>query len=177
MARRRKTNSKSYNVRSDQRDDSYTIANTRPEPLPAVLSGPPDVFILPRSSLNLRFVEDRRTWYPTPFRPAATLRGPNYKLRVVSPPPYAKRPAKAAKGRLGRVAHPGLRPEALQLHRPGWAGPPVHVGFKTPASVMICVRREQRKEVLFAKSKGRAPGRPKRRPRKNSYSSISCRRT
>lgn len=46
--------------------------------------------------------------------------------------------------------------------------------FEEPRRVLICVRRQSRKEVLFAKRKaGRGGMRP---PRRNYWSSISCKR-
>lgn len=46
--------------------------------------------------------------------------------------------------------------------------------FEEPRKVLICIRRQSRKEVLFAKRKaGRGGMRP---PRRNAWSSISCRR-
>lgn len=47
------------------------------------------------------------------------------------------------------------------------------VKFQDPSGVLICVRRKVRREVLHAK--GRAGGRV-RRPRRNEWSNISCRR-
>lgn len=45
--------------------------------------------------------------------------------------------------------------------------------FKIPKTTAVCVRREIRKQVIHAK--GRA-GTKVRRPRRNAFSSISCRR-
>jgi len=44
--------------------------------------------------------------------------------------------------------------------------------FSVPKRVSICVRRKERREVLFAKGKG---GGGKRHPRRNYWSSVSCR--
>lgn len=48
------------------------------------------------------------------------------------------------------------------------------LAFAGPASVAICVRRSRRREVMFALRKGGRRG--QRRPRRNWYSSIRCRR-
>lgn len=46
--------------------------------------------------------------------------------------------------------------------------------FTEPRLVDICVRRAKRKEVLFAKRKAGKSG--QRKPKRNYWSSISCRR-
>lgn len=46
--------------------------------------------------------------------------------------------------------------------------------FSFPKEIPVCVRREQRKEVLHAL--GRVGGGPRRRPRRNLLSNISCKR-
>lgn len=51
------------------------------------------------------------------------------------------------------------------------------IGFEDPSRVMICVRRKQRREVIFAKKLGGAAGRRKRRfkpPSRNYYSDVDC---
>ena len=47
-------------------------------------------------------------------------------------------------------------------------------GFVDPLSVNICVRRQRRKEVMFATRRAGKVG--QRRPRRTPFSSISCRR-
>lgn len=47
-------------------------------------------------------------------------------------------------------------------------------GFVEPQSVNICVRRQRRKEVMFATRRAGKVG--QRRPRRTPFSSISCRR-
>lgn len=49
------------------------------------------------------------------------------------------------------------------------------LAFAKPSKVMLCVRRESRRQVLHAK--GVAGSRGLRRPRFNEFSEISCRRT
>lgn len=52
---------------------------------------------------------------------------------------------------------------------------PTHtIGFKQPDKVLICVRRKQRREILFAKNKTGRGG--QKRPHYSYYSTIHCRR-
>lgn len=50
---------------------------------------------------------------------------------------------------------------------------PARIRFAVPPEVLTCVRRKQRKEVLFAKGVGGQRGR-KRRPRFTPHSKVSC---
>lgn len=45
------------------------------------------------------------------------------------------------------------------------------ISFAVPAKVALCVRRKQRREVLFATGKG---GGRHKRPRKNLFSNVRC---
>lgn len=102
---------------------------------------------------NLLEVEDRRAWSPGAAAPP--LDYPQARLITGSPARLAA--ARARPGRHGRV-------ETFS---------PV-VRFRSPGAVNICVRRQRRKQVLFAKG---FYGRAKlRRPTRNAFSSISCRR-
>lgn len=47
------------------------------------------------------------------------------------------------------------------------------VSFAMPKKVALCVRRQRRREVLFAAGVGGARGR-KRPPRRNEFSDVSC---
>lgn len=44
--------------------------------------------------------------------------------------------------------------------------------FEKPAFVARCVRRKERREVIFAK--GKSGGGARRRPRRNFYSGVKC---
>lgn len=105
---------------------------------------------------DLRPLEDRRTWDPEGFfRPARTFTGrparvtPNVnKNRRFGPDPFS---------RLRRF--PGMVKDAL--------------GFNIPRDVVICARRQIRKQVLHAfrktgKGKGRKP------PKFNYWSKVRC---
>lgn len=75
--------------------------------------------------------------------------------------PYRPWPAKRRSGstRIGLVIRSPVRVS--------WHG----VGFRDPTSVMICIRRKIRREVMHAL--GAAGGRV-RRPRRNFYSNVRC---
>lgn len=46
------------------------------------------------------------------------------------------------------------------------------LSFSVPKHVSLCVRRKQRREVMFAT--GRSGGGPRRRPKFNHWSRVSC---
>lgn len=94
----------------------------------------------------LTAIEDRRTYHPLKVqRPARTISG--HPSGPVTP---KKTPTRSR----AFVAH-GLK-------------------FPDPTGrVVICVRRKQRREVLFAKKKTRAGARARAR-RRNWYSNIGC---
>lgn len=98
----------------------------------------------------LREVEDRRDYHPLGrFRAARQLSGHPVERNVI-------------------------KPTRLNKARPFLAhSVPIGIKFKAPKKTALCVRREQRKEVLFAKKKTRAGSRGKKH--RNWYSSISCR--
>lgn len=51
---------------------------------------------------------------------------------------------------------------------------PTHVSFHAPKKVLICVRRQRRKEIMHAfKRAGKGGHRP---PRRNWFSDVSCKR-
>jgi len=107
----------------------------------------------------LREVEDRRAWYPsdvapaTGYSPARTFSGRPARLRVQTP----VRRSEARFRPLVRLSYPSAR-----------------IGFQEPRDVVICVRRSRRREVLHAL--GVAGSRGLRRPRRNAFSAITCRR-
>lgn len=106
-------------------------------------------------SAPLTDLEDRRAFYPgdlpTNWAPARTVGGTAARLRVV----------------------PGARPRSLPTTQARTLWPSAAIGFQNPPSVLICVRRQRRREVLHAIG---AAGTRVRRPTRNEYSSISCRR-
>lgn len=86
-----------------------------------------------------------------------------------------------------RQYHPERRlrpPVSVQRHhrrlleqpRPRTLGalqPFAKMKFAVPKGVAVCVRRKQRKEVLFAKRRA-GKGGPKRKPRFNEWSRVKC---
>lgn len=54
-----------------------------------------------------------------------------------------------------------------------WALPHT-VGFAEPKRVAVCVRRKERKEVLFAKALTKKGGRGGGRRRRNEWSNVKC---
>lgn len=97
--------------------------------------------------------EDRRQFHPD---------------GVYSPPRRLDRPrAKIVVRARSRVA------PAPQSVRPA-AVPRAFLSFDVPQKVLICVRRKIRKEVLHAFHKTGKSG--QRKPRRNLYSDISCKR-
>lgn len=107
----------------------------------------------PRQLLGLSTIwrdhEDRRQFNPGVKWPQAVWKTPRVTMRP-----------KAAKAR-ARSSGPSL-----------FHGPEVHT-FDVPRSTMICVRRNQRKEVLHAKG---VAGSKVRRPKRNAWSGVSCKR-
>lgn len=91
--------------------------------------------------------EDRRRHHPDGYhRPALTV-GQHTKLQLVRQPASARHLAQQ------KYPDPRLR-------------------FKAPERVLICVRRHQRKEVMFATNKAGRGG--QRRPTRNNYTNIHC---
>lgn len=94
------------------------------------------------ASTLLREIEDRRTFHPEQAQRAA---------RSFSSPRHK---LTIPKKHLGNIKLPSA------------------IGFKDPDRVLICVRRKQRREVLFAKKKHRKGAGGKKR--RNWYSTIQC---
>lgn len=102
----------------------------------------------PLSSLPVLEVEDRRTFHPErDFRPSRSLSGNAITVSGDN----------VNKVRTTRRGPKYLPPGGRHL-------------FVAPRGVAICVRRKQRREVLFAKRRTRAGG----AKRKNFYSNVRC---
>lgn len=76
-------------------------------------------------------------------------------------PEGLQRPARAFKKAQHKLVAPKTRSSKV----------PQGVQFYTPGTILICVRRAVRREVLFAKNKG---GGRHKRPRRNHYSDVQC---
>lgn len=105
---------------------------------------------------SLTQFEDRRQWHPEgTYAPARSFSQSRHRL-VAARPKISARPPRLSKRYSQRLYSP--------THR---------IAFSNPSRVLICVRRQQRREVLHAFRKTGRGGH--RRPRYNHYSSISCR--
>lgn len=119
-----------------------------------------DVSIIPTQSVldfsplaDLLAIEDRRQWHPEePFEPARSARSLSDSFVVADPVRPTKRQA------------PG-RPLSISADV---------FRFKVPDNVAVCIRRKERREVLFAKRKT-GKGSRKRFRRRNYYTEVSCR--
>lgn len=106
---------------------------------------------------DLRLTEDRRFWSP----PTSSLSQD-----------LAWAPARRLGGSVARLALPARRsPPSKPSRRVLW--PSAAIGFEAPRSVVICIRRKIRREVIHARGIAGSRVRPGRR---GPYSSISCRR-
>lgn len=111
-------------------------------------------------SLSLSDVEDLRRFYPEDLRPALSRSGRFADLvdRNVNLSPSDMRRAPRPM-RWPVVSRPAVRQ-------------PLTYRFKAPRKVVVCVRRQQRREVLMAKGRG---GGGNRKPRWTERSHIYCR--
>lgn len=104
-------------------------------------------------------IEDRRLFHPLrQYRPPRRLDGTTARIGVAD-----RRPSRQqVKRSFATKQHHAIRSQTKGF-----------LTFQEPANVVVCVRRQRRKEVLFAT--GGAGKRSKRPPRRNAFSSISCR--
>jgi len=110
--------------------------------------------VSPIRSLRLQNFEDRRRWHPLGIAaPAKSFSSPRHRLVLTES--------------LGQSS-------VKKLNRNPFASLSSKISFKAPGSVLVCVRRRQRREVLHALRKAGKTG--QKRPRRSEYSSISCKR-
>lgn len=138
---------KSKSARRRNRRDAHPIS-TRSVPVPTSIQFVPSS----PNSTYLRTIEDRRTWTPTTVRSAASFNTPTH--RLVTGGPNVNRNKKSS------------RPTLFETL-------PTKIGFENPDSVLVCVRRSIRKQVLHALRKTGKKG--QKTPRFNVFSKISCR--
>lgn len=145
MARRRGKSSRGQRDTSDIASPNRELDRVLLTPVRLTMPSIPDLSPLPDS------FDDRRMWHPdSPFHPSMSMLGP-------LPAEIVEAPSRAPSRR------PGARPAA----RPGYKYP----AYSMPSKVAVCVRRNDRREVLFAKKKmGRGGG----RRRRNEQSKIRC---
>lgn len=94
---------------------------------------------------NVLALEDRRLWAPLEETPRGLFHRSS--RLVVTPYPNVNKSRAAV-------------------------SPPAGVSFAVPREVAVCVRRKQRREVLFAKRRTGKGARARRR--RNAWSDISC---
>lgn len=129
---------------------SSSIASRRLLQLPVPVALALRSVTLKTLSDRLTKIEDRRTWSPLgPKRSARSFNKAHHTLVVKKPR------LKSAANVFGALSH--------------------KVRFAAPRKVLVCVRRQARKEVIFAKGKN-GRGVRRRNPKRNWFSSVSCRR-
>lgn len=114
------------------------------------------------TSQPLRLYEDRRYWHPEgkTYAPARSFSQSRHRLRVFEQ-------------RTNQLQRRNTRVSSTNYMRAMWQSVPHQIGFVRPNRVLICARRQIRKQVLFASRKTGKRG--QRRPRFNWYSKIRCR--
>lgn len=131
---------------AQQRRGAYVTTNRR---LPSV-----PVARLTPALTQLQSIEDRRRYHPErAYRPALTYSGVPTSIAHQRPVRDSQRPSRARS-----VVVPTR----------------AVVAFHAPERVVVCARRQARREVLHALRKTGRVG--QRRPRRNWQSKISCRR-
>lgn len=110
--------------------------------------------------LDLRVIEDRRTFHPDPIRPALNVRSQVHRLVA---PKVGARSARKSPSRKSSFSY--SKPQAIFNRKA--------VMFQEPKKVLVCVRRKQRAEVLHATKRTGKGG--QRKPRYNRFSDVRCR--
>lgn len=107
---------------------------------------------------SLREFEDRRTWHPEGTRrPAASFSTPRHRLTVVDPLP--------------RILGSYHSPIGIGA---AYSGVNATIAFQRPRRVLLCVRRQQRREVLAAQRRiGKGSG-GSRHDRWTNFSNVRC---
>lgn len=158
--RKRNQDRDSYNNNGNRRD-TVRIANANALP----------VSVQRMNTLvdlsDFRLFEDRRTWHPAgPLRPIRSLKGFS---RVTNVPIF--RQFKNVNNNLNNFK--SLKTVKNKFYVTQKYNSLSTMGFSDPRT-LVCVRRQMRKQVLFAKRKTGRRGQKK--PRFNMFSKISCRR-
>lgn len=142
----------------DHSQNYRSLTVTLPPPLPSPRLSP---------KAPLLEVEDRRQFhFDSAQRSAKTVLGTPAAIKVSDAPrpgrnvPSSKKSVRAQSNRYGPNVHSQTKGKLV---------------FAEPDRVVVCVRRQRRKEVLFAKKRAGKSG--LRKPRFNWMSKISCRRT
>lgn len=138
-----------------RRDVPRTIAN------PRFISKLPLNKTVRRPSFGLRAIEDRRRFH----HPSSLLRRPRSSFR-----PYRRPHPLTLSTRPSRLLVNDALPYSQALFTAPASRP--RLAFQAPKRVLVCIRRQQRKEVLHALGKAGRSG--QRRPRRSELSEISC---
>lgn len=135
------------------RRDTSAIANRR---LPR--SQTPSVSPRRMQSDFLRSVSDGRFFNPEPsYVSQRSLSGLRHRLKLYEP-------------RARRIV--SSRHESSVQMRSVQSSVPTAIGFTAPKSMLVCVRRQQRREVMHALNKSGRGG--QKRPRFNEFSKVRC---
>lgn len=152
MARRRNNTSISRTRRAASASSNGTLVGRSTSYYgrvsPSSYSNVRDLF----RTVSLYPVEDARRWNPTaprPYRSLKTIYGSPVRSMVGQP----------------RKARTNVRSSPFSLL-------PHVVAFEGPSKVVTCIRRQRRREVLFAKNQAGRSG--LKHPTRNWASSISC---
>lgn len=114
--------------------------------------------------IDYRLFEDRRNYHPLGKLHSAGVIGPRDARRIVH---HFNKP-RTWRSHLLRHLNP------LRDIPDGWL-PASRQAFKFPDRVLVCVRRQQRRQVLFA-LKGTGKGSRQKERKMNAFSEISCKR-
>lgn len=139
---------------SRRRDNSYIARRSLP------VSAPKNTYPYVRYP-SLTVFEDRRRWYPEPrTEPARSFTSPRSRFTV-----------------LDRVSHPrtSARVDASRSLPSQWSQTRATIAFAEPRSTLICVRRQQRREVLHALERTRQGGSGGSKSRWSEWSNVRCR--
>lgn len=142
--------SKRYGQRDTARIANYVADRTKPWSRTVGAYQPENFYKRPLSE-----VQDNRTWDPEDKPRAKTTSGGRPRIDVKS---NTRKAAQAAK-----LFHPSSLVGEVTSR----------LGFKVPGTVIHCIRRAMRREVLFAIRKTRKGSGAKKR-RRTDYSDIDC---
>lgn len=135
--------------------DNHPVAR---DPLAEAVYLPvPVTLVRPQPPKLLTEVQDNRRWHPEPMKPALTKVGGH--ARIVAKD-------------LQRLSAQNKNVSGPNGPRKSQRSISSRLAFDVPERVLVCVRREQRRQVLFAKRAVRSGAGQKRR--RSRWSDISC---
>lgn len=129
-------------------------------------------------------IEDRRRFHPSTFAPMQVDERVVRRIKIgerkrpwplISEHPYIYRGPHLRPIRI--VPHNSVLASRREGHGPLRKVLSERIGFENPHLVMICVRRKQRREVIFAKRYAGGAGRKRTKfksPVRNYYSDVDC---